>query len=155
MTARIAIIGCGSWATEAHLPALAGNADAEVVAVADTDPEACERVSRRFGITNTYRSHDELLAAEEPDGVIVATPHAHHFAPARAALEAGAHLLVEKPMVLEPRDGRALQRLARERGRELIVGYTWHYNRQARELRRLLAAGELGTLEFVSSLSHR
>ena len=152
MTARIAVIGCGSWATEAHLPALAGNADAEVIAVADTDLEACERVSRRFGITNTYRSHEELLAAEEPDGVIVATPHAHHFAPARAALEAGAHLLVEKPMVLEPRDGRELQRLARERGRELIVGYTWHYNRQARELRRLLAAGELGTLEFASSL---
>jgi len=145
------VIGCGSWSNEAHLPALADNPDAEIAALVDTDEAAREAAARRFGVADVYASHEELYASKPPDGVIVATPHARHFEQARAALEAGAHLLVEKPMVLEPREGRELQRLARERGRELIVGYPWHYNRQAIELRALLGAGEVGTLEFASS----
>ena len=152
MKARIAVIGCGSWSNEAHLPALAANPDAEIVAVVDTDEVARERTARRFEIATTYASHDELFAGERLDGVIVATPHARHFEQAQAAIEAGAHLLLEKPMVLEPRHGRELQRLAGERDRELIVGYPWHYNRQAIEVRARLGAGELGTLEFGSSL---
>ena len=152
MRANIAVVGCGSWSVEAHLPALERNADAQVVAVVDLDPAARERAAHRFGVAAAYASHEELFAAEQPDGVIIATPHARHFEQARAALEAGAHVLVEKPMVLEPEHGRELQRLARERGRELIVGYPWHYNRQAVELRALFATGELGAVEFASSL---
>lgn len=150
--ANIAVVGCGSWSVEAHLPTLASNPDAEIIAVVDVDEGARERAAARFGVPRAYASHEELFAAERPDGVIIATPHARHFEQARAALEAGAHLLVEKPMVLEPAHGRELQRLASERQRELIVGYPWHYNRQAVELRALLASGELGTLEFASSL---
>ena len=116
------------------------------------DQAARERAAHRFGVAAAYASHEELFAAEQPDGVIIATPHARHFEQARAALEAGAHVLVEKPMVLEPEHGRELQRLARERGRELIVGYPWHYNQQAVELGALFATGELGTVEFASSL---
>ena len=146
------MIGCGSWSNEAHLPALTANENAEVVAVVDPVAEARELAARRFGIGRTYASHEELFAEQEPDAVIVATPHSQHVAPARAALDAGAHLLVEKPLALAPADARALQRLALERGRELIVGYPWHYNRQSSELRDLIAAGRLGRLEFVSCL---
>lgn len=146
------MIGCGSWSSEAHLPALTANTDAEVVAVVDPIAEARELAARRFGVPRTYASHEELFAELEPDAVIVATPHSQHVAPARAALEVGAHLLVEKPLALAPADARALQRLALERGRELIVGYPWHYNRQSIELRDLIAGGRLGRLEFVSCL---
>jgi predicted dehydrogenase len=146
------VIGCGSWASEAHLPALLANDDAELVALVDPVAEARELAARRFGVGHTYSSHEELFAEHEPDAVVVATPHSQHVAPARAALEAGAHLLVEKPLALTPADARGLERLARERGRELIVGYPWHYNRQSLELRDLLAAGRLGRLEFVSCL---
>jgi predicted dehydrogenase len=148
--ARIAVIGAGSWSVEAHLPALAANGDAALVGVADPDEVAREYVGRHYGDVPLFESHEELLAATNPDGVIVATPHAHHFEPARAALEAGAHLLVEKPLVLSSIEGRELQQLARERGRELIVGYTWHYNRQSIELRRLIAAGKIGRIELAT-----
>jgi predicted dehydrogenase len=148
--ARIAVIGAGSWSVEAHLPALAANPDAEIVAIADPDPAARAYVEQEYDDVRLFESHEELLAATEPDGVIVATPHSRHYEPARAALEAGAHLLVEKPLVLSPAEGRDLQRLARERGRELIVGYTWHYNRQSIELRGLIAAGTIGTIELAS-----
>lgn len=151
-TAKIAVIGCGSWSTEAHLPALSTNPDAEVIAVVDPVAEAREQAAAKFRVAKSYASHEDLFASEKPDGVVIATPHAHHYAPARAALEAGAHLLIEKPMVLLPQQARELQRLARERRRELIVGYTWHYNRQAIALRALISAGRLGRIEFVSSL---
>jgi predicted dehydrogenase len=151
-TARIAIIGGGSWASEAHMPTIAANPDADLVAVADPAAEAREYAKATYAGTRVYASYEELLVETEPDGVIVATPHAYHYGPARAALEAGAHVLVEKPLVLSATEARELQRLAHESERELIVGYTWHYNRQAIELRDLIAAGTLGHIEATSCL---
>jgi predicted dehydrogenase len=152
MRARIAVIGCGSWSTEAHLPALVANPAADVVAVADPVDGAREQAARRFGVNRTYTFHEELLGTEQLDGVIIATPHAHHYLPALAALNSGAHVLVEKPLVLSPAEARELQRVAADRGLEVIVGYTWHYNRQAIALRTMVENGELGRLEFASSL---
>ena len=149
--ARIAVIGCGSWSNEAHLPSLTANADAEVIALVDPVAEAREATARRFGVTSTFASHEEMFAAVQPDGVIVATPHSHHYAPARAALEAGAHLLLEKPMVLKPQQAKELQSFAAERKLELIVDYPYHYNTQSIQLRQAIA-DKLGRIEFVSCL---
>jgi predicted dehydrogenase len=148
--ARIAVVGAGSWGTEAHMPAVAAHPDAELIAVADPAADARTAVAARYPDTQLFDSHEKLLATTKPDGVIVATPHARHYEPTRAALEAGAHVLVEKPMVLDPAEGRELQRIARERRRELIVGYTWHYNRQAIELRERIRAGTLGAIELAA-----
>jgi predicted dehydrogenase len=148
--ARIAVVGAGSWSTEAHMPAVAAHPDADVVGVADPAADARRAVAQRYPETQLFESHEKLLSTTRPDGVVVATPHAHHYEPARAALEAGAHVLVEKPMVLDPAEGRELQRIARARARELIVGYTWHYNRQAIELRERIRAGTLGAIELAS-----
>jgi predicted dehydrogenase len=93
-----------------------------------------------------------MLDAEGLDGVIVATPHRFHFEVARAALEHGAHVLVEKPLTIRPADARALVELARARGRELIVGYPWHWNPHMLELRARIEAGAIGTIEHVSCL---
>ena len=150
--ARIAVVGCGSWANEAHLPALAANPEAELVAVVETRADALEAAARKFGVDGAYSTIDPMLAEIEPDGVVIAVPHAHHFAAARAALASGAHVLLEKPMVLDPEHGRELIGLAEERRRELIIGYPWHYNRQARDLRSALEQGRIGRLEFVSCL---
>jgi predicted dehydrogenase len=150
--ARIAVVGCGSWANEAHLPALAVNPDAEIVAVVETREAALDAAARKFGVEHAYQEIEIMLAEIKPDGVVVAVPHVHHFAAARAALESGAHVLLEKPMVLEPRHGRELMALAQRQGRELIIGYPWHYNRQSRTLRTALSTGRLGRLEFVSCL---
>src|SRR5438128_2032199 len=115
--ARIAVVGCGSWATQAHLPALRDDPDAELVAVVEPREDGLRAAAETFDVGSAYRELEQMLDEVEPDGVVIAVPHAHHYAAARAALERGAHVLLEKPMVIEPAHGRELIALARERGR--------------------------------------
>jgi predicted dehydrogenase len=151
VTARIGVIGCGWWSTFAHLPALAADERAEVAGVADLDLERAAAAAERFG-TRAFASPAELLESVDLDGVVVAVPHVAHHEVARRALEADLHVLLEKPMVLEPQHGRELIDLARVRGRELIIGYPWSYNAQVLAVRDGLAAGRIGRLEYVTSL---
>jgi predicted dehydrogenase len=91
-----------------------------------------------------------MLATAELDAAIVAVPHAAHAPLARAVLERGLHLLLEKPMTIDPPDARALAALADAKGVELIVGYPWHYNRQVLAVRDAIAEGRIGAIEYVS-----
>jgi predicted dehydrogenase len=152
MSARIGVIGCGWWATRAHLPALQANPDAVIAGIADPDPENRARAAERFAVPadRVYADADEMLAKAELDAAIVAVPHDLHASLARAVLDHGLHLLLEKPMTIRPPDARALAALARERSVELIIGYPWHYNRQVLAVRDAIADGRIGTIEYVS-----
>lgn len=152
MTARIAVIGCGWWSTYAHLPALAERPDAEIVAVADTDPERLSAAAKAFDVPAAFTDATRLLDAVEPDGVVIAVPHAAHHPVARLALEHGAHVLLEKPMTIEPAHARDLVALARDRGAELLIDYPWHYNPHVLTLRDTIADGTIGPVEHVSVL---
>ena len=148
----IAIVGCGHWATEAHLPALAADARARLAAVVDPDPEARESARARFGddATHMFATVEELLRATRPDGAVVAVPHAMHAPIALALARAGVPQLIEKPMVLDPRDGEAVLAAAATAGSDILVGYPWHYNAQAVALRAAIAAGRIGTVELAT-----
>ena len=150
--ARIAVVGTGWWATTAHIPALRQNPDAELVALCDRSPEALARATAAFGPIATYTDLGAMLAAEKLDGAIVATNHTSHFALAKACLEAGLHVLLEKPMVLRAAHAHALTALAAANGRELIIGYPYHFTELTRRARQVLSSGELGAIQFVSCL---
>lgn len=152
MSARIGVIGCGWWATRAHLPALQANPDAMIAGIADPDAVNRARAAERFGVpaARVFADAAEMLAEVELDAAIVAVPHDLHAPLARAVLDRGLHLLLEKPMTIRPPDARALAALARERGVELIIGYPWHYNRQVLAVRDAIADGRIGTIEYVS-----
>ena len=98
--ARIGIIGTGWWSTYTHIPGILANPAAELAAVCDRSPEALQRVVAAFGPIKTYQDVHDMLAAEKLDGAIVATNHATHYALTKACLEAGLHVMLEKPMVL-------------------------------------------------------
>ncbi|MEA2291971.1 MAG: hypothetical protein QOF17_991 [Solirubrobacteraceae bacterium] len=149
---EIAVVGCGHWSTEAHLPALAADARARIAAVVDPDAEAREIAREGFGddATLAFASVEEMLQAERPDGAVVAVPHAQHAPLAIALARAGVHLLVEKPLVLDPADGDALLAAAADAGVEIVVGYPWHYNAQAIALRAAILAGRIGTIELAA-----
>ena len=152
MSAKIGVIGCGWWATRAHLPALQANPDAVIAGIADPDTENRERTALRFEIPpeRVFSSAAEMLEKAGLDAAIVAVPHSAHADLARAVLDRGWHLLLEKPMTIQPPDARALAALAASRGVELIIGYPWHYNRQVLAVRDAIAEGRIGMIEYVS-----
>ena len=150
--ARIAIIGTGWWATYAHIPSLRQNPQAKLVALCDRSSEALERAVAAFGPIKTYRDYHELLAAEKLDGVVIAVNHNAHYEVAKACLEAGLTVLLEKPMVLRAAHAHELVELAQARGVELIVGYPYHFTELTRQARDILASGALGAIQLVSCL---
>ena len=152
MTARIAVIGTGWWATRAHLPALVADPDADVVAIADVDPDNLARAAERFDVAGTFADARQMLAEVELDGVVIAVPHALHASIASACLERRLHVLLEKPMTIDPADAFALVELAKRVDRELIVGYPWHYSSQVLAVRAAIAAGRIGAIEAVTCL---
>lgn len=151
--ARIGVIGCGWWSTRAHLPALTAHPDAVIAGIADPDPARRAAAAAAFGIPpeRCFASHEDLLAGAQLDGAIVAVPHHLHAPVATAVLERDLHLLLEKPMTIDPADARRVAALAEARGREIILSYGWHWNPQALALRERIAAGAVGRLEFVAA----
>src|SRR5688572_26611078 len=108
--ARIAVIGAGWWSTFTHIPGLQANPGAELVAVSDPDAEKLAAAARTYKLERTYADYREMIAAEQPDGAIVVTPHATHYKITKYCLEQGLHVMLEKPMTLyaaEARAGRA------------------------------------------------
>lgn len=148
--ARIAVVGAGWWSTYTHIPGLLNNPDAELVAVCDQAPAALERAVAAFGPLKIYQDYQALLAEEQLDGVIVATSHATHYEVTKACLEAGRHVLLEKPMVLRAAQAHELAALAARQGRELIIGYPWHYTAMTRQARAVIQSGALGAIQFVA-----
>ena len=152
MIARIGVVGAGWWATRAHMPAVVAHPDADLVAIADPIDDKRERAAAAFGPARSYRSHTEMLDAESLDGVVVAVPHRAHYQVAIDALEAGAHLMLEKPMVVEFDHAARLLAESADRGLEIVVGYPYHYNQQVLAVRDWIASGEIGELLYVHSL---
>ena len=148
--ARVAIVGTGWWATTAHFPSLLRHPDAEIVAVADARPDRLAKAAEAYGIHNQYTDVEEMLDKERLDGAVVSTWHAAHYEVARACLERGLHVMIEKPMVLEATHARHLVELAESQGREIIVGYPWHFQSRGLRAREVLQSGELGEIRYVN-----
>lgn len=141
---RAAVIGVGRMGAN-HARVASELPDVELTAVADLDGDAAREVARRHGVT-AYASPDDLLAHERPEVVVVAVPTEHHVAVAAAALRAGAHVLVEKPIASEPAAARRLLRIAAAEGCRLVVGHVERFNPAVQELARRIRRGEAGRI---------
>ena len=145
---RIGFIGAGWWATSNHMPVLAARDDVELAAVCRLGRAELEKVRDTFGFGFATEDYHALL--EQPlDGVVVASPHGLHYTHARAALERGLHVMVEKPMTLRAAEAWDLVKLARIKNRHLLVPYGWNYKPFVEEARRQIAAGAVGEIEYV------
>ena len=124
---RVAVVGLGYWG-----PNLVRNlnelASAEVVAVCDRDRERLELIRRRYPAVQAHTSIDELLGDETIDAVAIATPVSTHFPLGRAALEAGKHVFVEKPLAASASECLQLIQLAAKQGLVLMPGHTFLYS---------------------------
>jgi predicted dehydrogenase len=144
----VAVIGCGYWGPNIvrNLNALPG---AEARVLCDLDPGRLEALRRRYPASRTTTDYLDALADPRVDAVAICTPVGTHFEIARAALRAGKHVLVEKPLTDSVRDAEELVRLA-ERGRRVLqVDHTFVYNPAVQKIRSIIGSGELGELLYV------
>ena len=143
---RVALVGCGRVG-EVHRERLA-RLPADIVAVCDPDSDALARMANRLPRRpRLFRSEQDLLAAQTVDAVVLCTPHVRHAAQVRAALEAGVHVLCEKPFVTGADEARDLVALARARERALFVSLARRGRGHARFL--LAAASRIAPLQHV------
>lgn len=145
---KAALIGTGRIARH-HLGCVRGLPGVELAAVCDLSPVAAEVTAERFGARRWFTDHRAMLAEVTPDVVHVTAPPHVHFALASDALEAGSHVIVEKPAAADRHEvGRLLERAAASE-RHLVESHNYLFNAPVRALRDLLRAGQLGEVVHV------
>lgn len=150
--ARIGLIGAGWWGVEVYVPALLDHPDADLVAVNRRDRDALDRICEKFAIPAGYTDVHEMLAAETLDAVVITSPHVVHFEHAKAALEAGCHVLIDKPMTTSAADAHALVALAEKVGKQILIPYGWNYKPFVTQAAELIAKGGVGEIRHVSCM---
>ena len=125
--------------------------EARLAAVGSRDQARAQRFADRYGFDTAYGSYAELVADEGVDVVYVATPHPHHLASARLALEAGLPVLVEKPLTVSGHDTQQLVDLAQDRGLFLMEAVWTRTHPLIRQAAELVAAGEIGPVRHLSA----
>jgi predicted dehydrogenase len=150
MALRLGVIGAGAWAIGAHLPAFAARDEVEPLIVCRRDPTLLEEVRTRFGFERATTDWRAVIDAR-PDLVVLTGPAHLRAEQARAALDAGAHVLAEKPFTVAAADAWDLDARARSAGRVLMLCYAWNEMGIVEAARRLLVDdGGIGRIEHVS-----
>ncbi len=150
---KIGIIGCGGIANGKHMPSLAKLDDVEMVAFCDIVEERADKAARDYGVegAKVYTDYRELLEDKSIDIVHVCTPNRSHSKITVAALEAGKHVMCEKPMAKTSADAQKMVDAAKRTGKKLSIGYQNRFRTDSRYLYRLCRRGDLGEIYFAKA----
>jgi predicted dehydrogenase len=147
---NVAVIGCGYWG-----PNIIRNfyrlQEAQLVSVCDTRSERLKYVREHFPGVDVTPDFQTILENPDVEAVVLTTPADGHFSQSKKVLEAGKHVLVEKPLAQTSAECRELIELAASRKKVLMVGHTFLYNAAVRKLKEYLQAGELGEVYYLYS----
>jgi predicted dehydrogenase len=151
---NVAILGCGGMAG-AHARRLKGNPEARIVALCDVDePRVQAFIDRHLaeyeGKPAIFTDPARMYSEAKPDAVVIVTPHTMHFEHGMQALDAGCHVLMEKPMVTDSAQAHRLAQKVKEAGKVLVIGYNTPCTPEFKYLRELVRSKELGKLETVT-----
>lgn len=146
---RIGVIGLGA-AGQAFLPAIAGHPAFTIAAVCDAQEGAVAEAAAGHDAC-PYARFEDLLKHEGLDAIYIGTPTELHFEHARAGLEAGLHVLLEKPMTVRASEARMLADLAEASGRALTVGHSHSHDLPIRTMREIVASGLLGAPRMINT----
>ena len=141
---QVGLLGAGAWAQFAHLPGYVRDPRCKVVAIADPVREKAEAFAKEFDIPHVYDSHEALIAHHGIDAVDVCTPSATHFDLSWSALDAGKHVLCEKPVAYDFADTRRAAALAASKGLKTKLGFTFRYSPGMRYMKSLIDEGFIG-----------
>ncbi|OYU72734.1 MAG: dehydrogenase, partial [Burkholderiales bacterium PBB5] len=136
---RVGVIGLGIG--RLHIDGWRQHPHVDVVAIADSDATRLAQVGGSHGIEARYTDPLAMLATEKLDVVSVCVPNKFHLPLTLAALQAGCHVLCEKPMALSAAEGRQMLEAARAAGKRLMINFSYRFSAQSRALKAQVAAG--------------
>ncbi len=151
---RIGIIGAGAIVQVAHLPVLRKLKDVEVVALCDSDRLKARAIADRYGIKDAFSDIEEVLGYEQPDALLICTPTHLHEAHVLAALGAGVHILVERPLAMSKAGVQRILKAAGKTDRVVMVGMNHRYRPDVQIVRSFVQSGELGEIDSVRGSWH-
>ena len=147
---NVGVISCSNMAI-GHMRGVIRHPNAELVAICDIDTEKLNRVGNLFNIERRYTDYKELLAQSDIDAVIIVTPDRIHKEMAVAALEAGKHVLCEKPLALTREDCVDIAAAVKNSDKKFMVGQICRYTPAFKAAKEIIDRGEIGELMFVES----
>ena len=150
MTIRVATIGSGLIARLAHVPGYQ-NAGAEVVATADVVETRAQKLADDFGIQDVYTDYKELLKRDDIDAVSICVPNHLHHEITIAALEAGKHVLCEKPMAMTVQEAKEMWEASERTGKILMLGFCNRFRSDIQRLKKVIDQGQLGDIYYAKT----
>lgn len=148
---RVAVVGVGAIAQVSHIPALRRLSGVELVGLVDPDEEKAQRVAQRFGVPRVSDVVEPLLEDEAIDAVVVCTPNHLHAPISIAALEAGKHVLCERPMAKNGTEAERMAQAARKEKRILMCAMNHRFRADSELLKRFVENKELGPVFFAKA----
>jgi len=150
---KVAIVGCGGIANGKHMPSLAKIPEVQMVAFCDIIEERAQEAAKKYGIdgAKVFSDYRELLKDSSIDVVHVCTPNKSHSDIAVASLEAGKHVMCEKPMAKTSAEALRMLEAAKRTGKKLTIGYQNRFRKDSQYLQKLCSEGELGEIYYAKA----
>ncbi len=148
---RIGVIGAGAIATLGHIPGFSKLPNVQVVAICDTNRQRAQEAATKFNVPQVYEDYQELVSNNDIDAVSVGLPNALHAPVTIAALEAGKHVLCEKPLATTVEDGRAMVAAAEKAGKVLGVNMHMRLSASSQIVRDAITTGKLGKVGYTNA----
>lgn len=144
---KVGIIGAGGIATDVHIPNyLAYGSEVEIVAIADVVTEKAQEVAKKFEIPHAFGSYQDMLEKVDLDAVSVCVPNKFHADATIAALEAGCHVLCEKPPAMNVEEAELMMKTADKAGKILTYGFHYRYSPEVETAKSFIDADEFGDI---------
>ncbi len=155
-TIRVGVIGAGGIA-DTQVNYLKGIANVQVVALADVRAGVCEKMIEKNGLgaARVFHDYNALLAMKDLDAVTVCTPNAMHVDPVVKALKSGRHVMVEKPIGMNAREGALMCAAAKKAGKVFSIGFQHRYRPEVQYVRGLIAEGQFGDIVYARAQALR
>jgi len=150
---RAGIIGCGGIANQKHMPSIAKTEQVDMVAFCDIVEERAAKAAKEFGTecAKSYTDYKKMLEDASIDMVYVLTPNKSHSFVTIDALEAGKHVMCEKPMAKTSKEAREMVEVAKRTGKILTIGYQNRFNPQSQYIKQVAGRGDLGEIYFAKA----
>src|SRR5690625_2230579 len=144
---KVGIIGAGGIAANVHIPNYLKNSSrVKVQAIADVNIDRAQEIATQFNIPNVFASYQKMLETTELDAVSVCIPNKFHKDATIAALEAGCHVLCEKPPAMNAEEAELMMETAKKAGKILTYGFHYRYSPEVEITKSFIDAGEMGDI---------